>query len=89
MNQSILFPDQQEYCDTLKAVGFPAQQNGALIQCWTTLAWLEKFAGRDLSQEADMLTVFADARFDIEELAEEAIEDEQFDSNGHVWIDDA
>jgi hypothetical protein len=92
MNQSILFPDIQHWDETTQFVRFPAQQAGALIECKISLASLVELNknefvetnAKDIGQRA--LEVFAQARFDIEELAEALIEDEAFDQFGEVQI---
>ncbi|KDM91429.1 DUF1488 domain-containing protein [Photobacterium galatheae] len=87
MNQDILFADIQTWDSGRQAVCFPAQQAGALIRCWVSLIWLEKQAGEVLTDEAAILTAFTSYRFDLEELAESMIEDEDFNQDGEVMID--
>lgn len=87
MNQDILFADIQTWDSERQAVCFPAQQAGALIRCWVRLAWLEKQTGEVLTDEAAILTAFNSCRFDLEELAESLIEDEDFNQDGDVMID--
>jgi len=87
MNQDILFADIQSWDNDKRAVNFPAQQAGALITCWVSLQWLQKKTVQELTTESDILAVFSANRFDLEELAEELIEDEAFDSEGHILID--
>ncbi|KLV03251.1 transcriptional regulator [Photobacterium aquae] len=86
MNQDILFADIQFWNSERQAVGFPAQQGGALIHCWVTRAWLEGQAGRCLDEESEILSVFSSLRFDLEDLAEAAIEDESFDAQGEIVL---
>ncbi|OAN12615.1 transcriptional regulator [Photobacterium jeanii] len=87
MNQDILFADLQTWTPERQAVMFPAQQAGALIQCWVSLARLQQSAAQPLSSEAEILAAFAAQRFDLEEIAETLIEDEDFDVNGDIQID--
>jgi hypothetical protein len=86
MNQSILFPDLQEWDVARKAVRFPAQQAGALIECFVTLSELSKLAGEKVEDSEQALKVFAKYRFDLEELAEELIEDEVFNQFGNIEV---
>lgn len=86
MNQDILFADIQLWDSEKQAVNFPAQQAGALITCWVSLAWLQQKTEQPLVDEADIIAAFSANRFDLEELAEEMIEDEDFNSNGDIEI---
>lgn len=86
MNQDILFADIQHWDSAKQAVSFPAQQAGALITCWVSLAWLEQQAAQPLNREADILSAFSASRFDLEELAETLIEDEAFNAEGDIEI---
>ena len=86
MNQDILFADIQLWDSEKQAVNFPAQQAGALITCWVSLSWLQKKTAQPLVEEADILSVFAANRFDLEELAETMIEDEEFNQGGDIEI---
>ncbi|MGR5237357.1 DUF1488 domain-containing protein [Vibrio alfacsensis] len=87
MNQSILFPDMQSWDETSQSVNFAAQQAGALIECYITKQKLEKLMGSVIKTEQAAIEAFVDYRFDIEEMAEELIEDEAFDEEGHIIID--
>ncbi|WP_375751950.1 DUF1488 domain-containing protein [Vibrio sp. HN007] len=86
MNQSILFPDIQEWNEGTQAVVFPAQQSGALIECVISKAKLVELSGKNIESGEDALSIFADLRFDLEEVAEELIEDEMFNSSGQIEI---
>ncbi|MDK9739188.1 DUF1488 family protein [Vibrio sp. D404a] len=85
MNQSILFPDIQTWDEENQSVVFPAQQSGALIECLVSLEQLAKLAGREVESD-QALSVFNELRFDLEELAEELIEEEEFNSSGQIEI---
>ncbi|CAH1559936.1 DUF1488 family protein [Vibrio owensii] len=87
MNQSILFPDMQSWDEASQSVNFAAQQSGALIECYVTKQKLEKLSGSQIETEQAAIKVFTDYRFDLEEIAEELIEDEAFDEEGHIIID--
>ncbi len=86
MNQSILFPDIQEWNSELEVIVFPAQQSGALIECIVNVQELQKISGASINSKEQALAVFADVRFDLEELAEELIEDEAFNQSGQIEV---
>ena len=86
MNQDILFADIQTWDNERQAVNFPAQQGGALINCWVSLAWLEKKCSQTLVDEAAALYAFGQCRFDLEDIAETMIEDEDFNPDGDIEI---
>ncbi|EGQ8310161.1 DUF1488 domain-containing protein [Vibrio parahaemolyticus] len=86
MNQSILFPDMQSWDEVSQSVNFSAQQSGALIECFVTKQKLEKLSGSELDTEQAVIAAFIDYRFDLEEIAEELIEDEAFNEEGHIII---
>lgn len=86
MNQSILFADIQTWDEQLQAVRFPAQNSGALIECLIRVEELEKLVGTNIADQQQALKVFSDSRFEIEELAEELIEDEEFNSQGEIEV---
>lgn len=84
MNQSVLFPDLQDWDDTKQQVIFPAQVQGVNIQCRISLSRLTKLHGEELTEEAEVLAAFEACRFDIEDYIEELIEQEMFDEDGAV-----
>ncbi|MGF1726440.1 DUF1488 domain-containing protein [Photobacterium nomapromontoriensis] len=86
MNQDIIFADLQSWDRQRQAVNFPAQQAGALITCWVSVSWLEQQCDQALTDEATILSVFFQFRFDLEELAEALIEDEAFNQDGDIVI---
>ncbi|MBT0109950.1 DUF1488 domain-containing protein [Vibrio alginolyticus] len=86
MNQSILFPDIQSWDEVSQSVNFSAQQSGALIECFVTKQKLEELSGSLIETEQAAIKVFTDYRFDLEEMAEELIEDEAFNEEGHIII---
>lgn len=86
MNQSILFPDLQHWDESKQAVVFFAQQNGALIECLVARQVLQELSGEALAESQHVMTVFSEWRFDLEELAEQVIEDEMFNSLGQIEI---
>ncbi len=87
MNQSILFPDIQSWDEPSQSVRFPAQHSGALIECYVTKQKLVKMSGSDIKSEQQAVEVFIACRFDLEEAAEELIEEEAFDDEGHIVVE--
>lgn len=87
MNQSILFPDIQTWDDDKQAVVFPAQQSGALIECLVSVDQLKQMSGQTIDNDRRAIEVFNELRFEIEELAEELIEEEEYDSSGFIHIE--
>lgn len=86
MNQSILFPDLQSWQEEKQRIVFVAQQSGLNIDCFITLSRLSQLKGEKLEGEEQALQIFTEYRFDIEELAEQQIEDEDFNLDGHIEI---
>ncbi|CAH8211132.1 MULTISPECIES: DUF1488 domain-containing protein [Vibrio] len=86
MNQAILFPDMQYWHQASQSVVFPAQHVGALIECVVSISVLSKISGEAIENSQQALQVFAQWRFDLEELAETLIEDEEFNVQGQVEI---
>ncbi|HBV76460.1 MULTISPECIES: DUF1488 family protein [Vibrio] len=85
MNQNILFPDIQTWVEERNVIIFPAQQAGKLIECVVSLGKLSEMAGYQI-QENEILVEFDALRFDLEELAEKAIENEDFNLVGEVEL---
>ncbi|WP_299693824.1 DUF1488 domain-containing protein [uncultured Vibrio sp.] len=86
MNQSILFPDIQDWDEASQSILFPAQQAGALIECVVSIEELSRLSGKEIEQSDQALAIFSELRFDIEELAEERIEEEEYDSSHRIQI---
>ena len=86
MNQSILFPDIQDWDEASQSITFPAQQSGALIECIMSIEELSRLAGKYIEEGEQALVIFSELRFDIEELAEELIEEEEYDSSNRIQI---
>lgn len=87
MNQSILFPDLQEWDKELQQIHFPVQVQGANIECRVSLSRLALLEGRTIQGKEDALKVFDDYRFDIEDEIEMLIEQDMFDEQGSVsWL---
>ena len=54
---------------------------------YVTKQKLEKLSGLIIANEQAAIAAFVDNRFDLEEIAEELIEDEAFNEEGHIIID--
>lgn len=86
MNQGIHFPDLMSWQAQEQRVHFPAQQGGALIDCYISRHRLEKLAGLALLREEDILRAFESLRFDIEGLTEKLIEEQEFAEDGAIYL---
>ncbi|HAS63857.1 MAG TPA: DUF1488 domain-containing protein [Vibrio sp.] len=86
MNQSILFPDIQTWNEELNAVTFPAQQAGALVECVASVSYLTQLSGQTINGTQQALEVFDQNRFEIEEQAEQLIEDEEYNAQGMIEL---
>ncbi|GEM81124.1 DUF1488 domain-containing protein [Vibrio superstes] len=86
MNQSIIFTDQQSWDENRKAVVFIGQQSGNLIECLVSADYLGNLCQLQIDDEAMALKVFSEYRFDLEDLAEELIEAEEFNQLGQIEI---
>ena len=86
MNQSILFPDLQHWDEEQQVVVFFAQQNGALIECIISLSALEELAETPLAEPSEIMNTFSQWRFDLEESAEQAIDEERFNASGQIVL---
>ncbi|NKF51832.1 DUF1488 domain-containing protein [Shewanella sp. WXL01] len=89
MNQAIQFDNELTIIDN--SVRFNAQQQGQVLVCVVSFADLQalnqqlNYANEVVSSE-NALQVFESLRFDIEELAEQQILDEQVNGQGEVHI---
>ncbi|QMV12871.1 DUF1488 family protein [Vibrio spartinae] len=86
MNQSILFPDVQSWDETTQQIRFPAQCQGALIECTVAVTVLEQVSGQQIKNEEKAIRIFSQYRFDFEELAEQLIEDEAYNALGQIEL---
>jgi len=90
MNQAILFSDNERYNAALKQIEFKAQCEGALITCIISLKHLFQMNNVvDTHQHDDqeaILTLFDAVRFDIEEIAEEMIQNQHFHQDGNIYL---
>ncbi|WP_034917424.1 DUF1488 domain-containing protein [Erwinia sp. 9145] len=82
MNQAIQFVDREWWDDTKQAVCFPAMVNGFQIICAISeRSLILRFGNTD-----DALNCFRLNRLDLEDVAEQAIENEEEDDQGWIWL---
>lgn len=81
MNQAIQFPDRETLDVTLKAVCFPVLVNGMGLTCAISVDALHQQFG-----EGDAMVLFRDHRWDLEDVAEDCIRNDQVDNEGWVWL---
>ncbi|GAB7218893.1 hypothetical protein VcTj87_07140 [Vibrio comitans] len=65
---------------------FVGQQSGNLIECLVSASYLENLSQLQIDGEVMALKVFSEYRFDLEDLAEELIEAEEFNQLGQIEI---
>ena len=93
MNQAIIFSDNEQYNMSSQQVEFQAQNKGALISCVISLSHLQQLneqpeitSEQRINIETTALTLFDNARFDIEDLAEEMINQQMFSEDGKIYL---
>lgn len=86
MNQAILFSDDRQWQSAIKSIYFVAQVMGNQIQCCISAQKLSELAQKNIENEAQALLVFQTYQFDIEELAEQAILNEDYDQQGKIQL---
>ncbi|MEV3807329.1 DUF1488 domain-containing protein [Aeromonas dhakensis] len=86
MNQGILFPELADWQPHEQRIHFPAQQMGALVDCYISRRRLEKMTGLSLAREEDILRAFESVRFDIEDMAEKLIEEQELAEDGAIYL---
>lgn len=84
MNQSIQFPDREEWDASRKAICFPALVNGFQVMCAIHgEAVASRYGGDGVGE---WLAAFRAHRWDLEEEVYELILDEQADDQGWYWV---
>jgi DNA-binding IclR family transcriptional regulator len=84
MNQSIQFPDVEQWNDDLRAVCFPALMGGFQVNCAISAVTLtSRFGGET---PAEWLALFRQHRWDLEEEIEPLIAEGQDDDQGLFWL---
>ncbi|BDF95932.1 MULTISPECIES: DUF1488 family protein [Pseudoalteromonas] len=80
MNQAIQFIDRIEFNEQTQLLTFFAQVSGLMVECIIDTHSLA------ISDNAAAKLYFESLRFDYEELAEQLIEDEEYNSAGQIEI---
>lgn len=80
MNQAIQFIDRVEFDEQTQLLTFYAQVSGLMVECIVNTQSLL------ISDIAAAKHYFESLRFDYEELAEQLIEDEEYNSAGQIEI---
>lgn len=88
MNQSILFPELEQWQASSSTITFPAMVNGFQVTCAIRQVDLQVLATRAGAMDVHQapLTLFQTLRWQLEEYAERGILDEAYDDQGWVWI---
>ena len=93
MNQAIIFSDNEQYNTISQQVEFQAQNKGVLISCVISLSHLQQLneqaeitSEQRINIETTALTLFDNPRFDIEDLAEEMINQQTFSEDGKIYL---
>ncbi|MDP2636935.1 MULTISPECIES: DUF1488 domain-containing protein [unclassified Pseudoalteromonas] len=80
MNQAIQFIDRVEFDTQTQLLTFYAQVSGLMVECIVNMQSVL------ISDMAAAKQHFESLRFDYEELAEQLIEDEEYNSAGQIEI---
>ncbi len=86
MNQSIQFNDGAEWQEKEQRLMFTGQMLGTSLSCYISRRYLEQLAGRPLSRPEELLQAYEGLRFDIEELAEHKMEEQEFSEDGAIYL---
>jgi len=82
MNQVIQFPEREWWDEEVQAVCFTALVNGFQLTCAIHgEALLRRYVDKQ-----NVLDIFLDNRWDLEEEATEAIQEQQENDQGWVWL---
>ncbi|WLI76860.1 DUF1488 domain-containing protein [Kosakonia sp. H02] len=84
MNQAIQFPDREEWNASLQSVCFPALVNGMQVICAIKGEVLAQRFGGEAPEQ--LLALFREHRWDLEDEAEQLIRQQEEDDQGIVWI---
>jgi len=85
MNQGILFNDDIHWDETAQQISFSAQYGGALVQCYLSATYLKTLAINSSDQQ-DLVNQCQLAQFDIEDDAQQAIDDEHLNDKNQLWL---
>lgn len=86
MNQSIIFPDLQSWDADKQQIVFPVQIEGVTIFCTISLHKLEALSDQTVITPNMVLNVFNTCRFDIEDLVESLVKQDNLDKQGHIHL---
>ncbi|MEW5291925.1 MULTISPECIES: DUF1488 domain-containing protein [Erwinia] len=82
MNQSVQFPDLEEWDDVLKAICFPALVDGFQVICFISgESVIHRFGSK-----GTVLDLFRQHRWDLEDEAEAMIKAGHEDDQGRFWL---
>ena len=84
MNQSIQFPEREEWREDVEAICFPALVNGMQLTCALRAEVIARRFGGETPQQ--WLSLFCENRWDLEEEASDLIREQQEDNQGWVWL---
>lgn len=84
MNQTIQFPDREAWSEEDRMIYFPVLVSGFQRECRISAAQLQaRFGGTDADS---WLALFREHRWDIEDLFEARVLNEQDDSEGYYSL---
>ncbi|HBF45892.1 DUF1488 domain-containing protein [Shewanella frigidimarina] len=84
MNQSVIFTDQV-YPET-NQVKFIAQQQGVNINCYASFSVISELCDKQVVSGSNVVCLFEQCRFDLEDQAEALIEQEAFNGSGDIIL---
>lgn len=86
MNQAIIIGDDQRWQALNQCIEFSAQVMGAKVQCAVRKKTLEHLVGLPLTNDDKILEAYHSVQFDIEELLEEKLKEEDFAATGALIL---
>ncbi len=86
MNQQLIFPEYLSFNKEKGALRLDVLQAGIQIPCFIPLAVLQKQSPLDDACEKTALITFEQERFYFEDLIEQALDEENFNSQGEIWL---
>ena len=85
MNQSVLFNDDIHWEEAAQQISFTAESSGALVRCYLGTSYLNRI-GIDSTGNQELVTQCLLFQFDIEEDAQQAIDDEHLNKRNELWL---
>jgi len=85
MNQAILFNDDLMWCQDTLQTKVTAQSAGILIQVFVSMGYLQRL-GLGSTEPAAVLAFCHQVQFDIEEDAQQLIEQEQLNEKNQLFL---